>query len=88
MNNKNKLTVERIDEIKAREIDFSDIPELTEEDFKRGSFRNFKPRKKQITTNIDVDNLAWLKEAGSGYQKRLNKVLRWARQNNCPISTF
>ena len=34
------LTADRIAEIKARSIDLSDIPELTEADFSRGSFRN------------------------------------------------
>lgn len=34
------LTADRIAEIKARTIDLSDIPELTEADFSRGSFRN------------------------------------------------
>ena len=66
MNNRKTLTAERVAEIKAREIDLSDIPELTESDFARGNFRNFRPCKKQITTNIDIDTLAWLKEAGNG----------------------
>lgn len=34
------LTADRIAEIKARAIDFSDIQELTEADFSRGHFRN------------------------------------------------
>ena len=38
------LTADRIAEIKARTIDLSDIPELTEADFSRGSFRNIKEK--------------------------------------------
>ncbi len=37
-----ELNVEKINEFKKRKIDFSDIPELTEEDFKNGCFRNLK----------------------------------------------
>jgi uncharacterized protein (DUF4415 family) len=59
------------------EIDFSDIPELTEEDFKnavRGKF--YRPVKAQVTAMIDKDVLAWLKSQGKGYQTRMNAILR------------
>lgn len=78
----NNFTTERIEELR-RNIDFSDIPEI--KDFSQGHLRNWKPAKKPISLRIDLDNLEWLKEAGEGYQVRLNSVLRWARQNNCPI---
>lgn len=67
------------------EIELTDVPELTEEDFSRRHFKYWKPVKKSITVRIDLDNLAWLKEAGKGYQTRLNEVLRWTRQNGCPL---
>lgn len=76
------FTVEKIEELR-KNIDFSDIPELTSmEGF---VLKNFKPRKKLISLRIDLDNLAWLQSKGAGYQKKLNDVLRWARANNCPI---
>jgi uncharacterized protein (DUF4415 family) len=59
------------------EIDFSDIPELTEEQWKtavRGSF--YRPMKQQITARVDADVLAWLKSQGKGYQSRINAILR------------
>lgn len=69
------------------EIDTSDMPELTAADFARGQFKNFKPRKKSVTFRIDLDNLAWLQSAGEkGYQTKMNAVIRWARENNCPIA--
>ena len=68
------------------QIDTSDIPELTEEDFARGHFKYWKPVKKAITVRIDIDNLNWLKEAGKGYQTRLNDVLRWAKMHGCPLA--
>ena len=60
------------------DIDFSDIPETTHEDWigaERGKF--YRPIKKQLTVRIDADVLEWLKKDGKqGYQKRLNGILR------------
>lgn len=80
------LTAERIEEIKAFPITYDkDSPKLTAQDFSQGHFRNWKPVKKSITIRIDLDNLEWLKsKSSSGYQKRLNEILRWARQQGCP----
>ena len=81
-----KLTAEKVAEIRAKGINFDDIPELTEEDFARGHFKYWNPMKKAVTFRIDTDNLAWLQSRGAkGYQKRMNSVLRWARQNGCPL---
>ena len=84
MVSKKTLDEERIKELKAREIDLSDIPEV--KDFSSFQFRNWKPAKKAISFRIDMDNLEWLKQNGEGYQKRMNDVLRWARQNGCPLA--
>lgn len=59
------------------EIDTSDIPEMTDEQWKnarRGHF--YRPRKKQITARVDADVLDWLKSQGKGYQSRINAILR------------
>ena len=59
------------------EIDTSDIPEMTEEQWKnarRGHF--YRPRKRQITARVDADVLDWLKAQGKGYQSRINAILR------------
>jgi uncharacterized protein (DUF4415 family) len=60
------------------QIDFSDIPELTDEQWKnairhRGFYR---PVKQQITARLDSDVLHWLKSQGKGYQSRMNEILR------------
>jgi uncharacterized protein (DUF4415 family) len=58
-------------------IDFSDIPETTEQDWQgavRGKF--YRPLKRQLTVRIDADVLEWLKSQGKGYQSRLNEILR------------
>ncbi len=59
------------------EIDFSDIPEATE-DFWKTAVRNpfFRPVKKSTTLRIDADVLAWLKAQGKGYQSKINAILR------------
>lgn len=61
------------------EIDYSDIPKTTDDDWKVAEAGKFyKPIKKQVTVRIDADVLAWLKSGGSGYQTRLNRELREA----------
>lgn len=40
-----ELTAEKVAELREN-IDFSDIPELTEADFERGYFKYLKPKKK------------------------------------------
>lgn len=59
------------------EVDYSDIPPLTEEFWKnaaRGRF--YKPTKISTTLRLDSDVLAWLKAQGKGYQSRINAILR------------
>lgn len=61
------------------EIDFSDLPATTEQDWRgavRGKF--YRPIKRQLTVRIDADVLEWLKSQGKGYQSRLNDILRTA----------
>ncbi len=55
------------------EIDYSDIPPLTEEQL-AGAFR---PKSKQlIAVRLDRDVLEWLKGYGEGYSTRINQILR------------
>ena len=60
-----------------REIDTSDIPELTEEFWRnavRGKF--YRPVKQAVSLRLDADVIAWLKKDGQGYQTRANRMLR------------
>ena len=61
------------------DIDFSDLPELTEK-FWRNAIRNsfYRPVKKQLTLRLDADVIAWLRRHGKGYQTRANALLRSA----------
>ena len=59
------------------EIDFSDLPATRRKDWQgaeRGKF--YRPIKQQLTVRVDADVLEWLKSQGSGYQSRLNDILR------------
>lgn len=81
------LTRKQLEKLQKQPIDFSDIPEQTEEQLKEFYPRNWKPRKAAISARIDMDTLEWLKEPGEkGYLQRLNAVLRWARLAGCPIN--
>lgn len=87
MNTAKTLTAEEITSLKKRAIDFSDIPELTNEQAKELYPKNWKPRKKAVSARIDMDTIEWLKTPGEkGYLQRLNAVLRWARKEGCPIT--
>jgi uncharacterized protein (DUF4415 family) len=64
---------------KDREIDFSDIPELTPEMFARSVVRRGLkpvPPKAQVTLRVDRDVLEWYRRQGPGYQSRINALLR------------
>jgi len=65
------------------DIDLSDIPATTHEDWigaVHGKF--YPPDTQQLTVRIDADILAWLKQGSEkGYQKRLNAILRDAMLN-------
>lgn len=65
----------RLAETPDEDIDFSDIPELTEADFARGVWKSGS-LKKQVTVRLDPDVLAFFKQGGRGYQTRMNAVLR------------
>lgn len=69
----------RLDNLKDEDIDFSDIPPLSAEDFARSVVREgLKPPsgKCQVTLRVDADVLAWFRKQGKGYQTRINQLLR------------
>lgn len=78
MTEEQKKRLEALAAMPDEQIDTSDIPEWTKEDFAQAVPLSslFKPRKEQITARIDADILAWLKSHGKGYQTYMNKLLR------------
>src|SRR5260363_242295 len=72
-----KANLSRLAALPDSEIDTSDIPELSDAQWQtavRGRFH--KPTKTVVTTRLDSDVLEWLKSQGSGYQSRMNTILR------------
>jgi uncharacterized protein (DUF4415 family) len=56
----------------ASQIDYSDIPVLTDKQL--AQFR--RPPKKLVAVRLDADVYAWLQQYGAGYSTRINNVLR------------
>jgi uncharacterized protein (DUF4415 family) len=60
-----------------QQIDKSDIAPLGKDFWKNAASNPFYKATKQSTTvRLDSDVLQWLKSGGSGYQTRLNAILR------------
>ncbi|PYR64769.1 MAG: hypothetical protein DMF87_08030 [Acidobacteria bacterium] len=70
-----KSDLKRVDRVREERIDYSDIPELDDDVFKQ-PLVEWPPRKETITIRVDADVLDWFKSEGSGYQTRMNRVLR------------
>lgn len=69
----------RIDKQRDKDIDFSDNPEITPEMFAKSIIRKgLKPvsPKSQVTLRIDKEVLTWFKKQGTGYQTRINSLLK------------
>jgi uncharacterized protein (DUF4415 family) len=76
---KSKTDWKRVDAMTDEGIDLSDVPEISTEMFARAVVRRgLKPvlRKAQITLRVDSDVLEWYKKQGSGYQTKINALLR------------
>jgi len=75
---KSRTDWKRVDVMRDEDIDTSDIPEITPEQFAKAMIRKgLRPvaRKKQVTLRIDEDVLEWFKQQGSGYQTHINELL-------------
>lgn len=70
--------LERLRAMRDEDIDFSDIPEITDwSGFHRADF--YRPVKQPVTLRLDADVVAWFKARASeneGYQTTINRVLR------------
>jgi uncharacterized protein (DUF4415 family) len=76
-----KKELEAVAGLKDSQIDFSDAAEVR--DWSGAVVgRFYRPVKKSLTIRIDADVLAWLKAQGSGYQTRINSLLRAAMESH------
>ena len=75
---KSGTDLKRLDAMTDADIDFSDIPEVTPEMFAKGVVRRgLQPiTKQQLTLRLDSDVIEWFKKQGSGYQTKMNALLR------------
>lgn len=72
-----KAELKALEAMPDSQIDYSDIPPLTDK-FWKNAVRNpfYKPIKQATTVRVDSDVLLWLKGQGKGYQTRINAILR------------
>ena len=65
----------RVDAMTDEEIDTSEVQPLDQSFFAEAEVR-MPAAKPSITIRLDSDILDWFKSQGSGYQTRINSVLR------------
>ena len=70
---------ETSDEVRDETIDFSEIPELTPEQFAKAIVRKglkSQTGRQQVILYLDTDVLDWFKGLGKGYRTRISELLR------------
>jgi len=72
---KGKTDFRRLRRMGDAAIDNSDIPRLGKSFWKTAKLRMPEP-KDRLTIRVDHDVVQWLKKTGSGYQTRINAILR------------
>lgn len=70
-----KSDLKRVDQLKDRDIDYSDSPGLDDSFFKKAVIKLPTP-KDSVTLRIDHQVLEWFKGQGKGYQTRINAILK------------
>jgi uncharacterized protein (DUF4415 family) len=71
--------IERLRAMTQADIDTSEIPEISPEQFARSVVRRGLqpiPAKAQLTIRVDREVLEWFRSQGRGYQTRINALLR------------
>ncbi|MDZ3993307.1 BrnA antitoxin family protein [Pseudomonas sp. Teo4] len=74
MTKESKTDWSRLAQQDDQDIDTSDIAALDDDFFRTAELR--VPAKQTVTIRLDSDVLAWFKEQGTGYQTRINQLLR------------
>jgi uncharacterized protein (DUF4415 family) len=79
ISSKSETDLQRLERTIDEDIDLSDCPEITPEQFAKAVIRQGLPvnrNKAQVTLRIDSDVLDWFKSQGRGYQTQINSLLR------------
>jgi uncharacterized protein (DUF4415 family) len=68
----------RLAAMRDEDIDLSDIPETTDEQWAQRRPGLYRPNKQTVTIRLDADVVAWFKDHADwrGYQTEINRVLR------------
>ncbi len=74
MKKPSKTDWQKLQKMTDKDIDTGDIPELDADFFRRATLHI--PNKQSVTLRLDADVLEWFKDQGTGYQTRINKLLR------------
>lgn len=70
-----KTNWKKVDSLKDDQIDYTDIPELDENFWKKAEL--IKPKNKvKLTIRLDEDIVQWFKSKGKGYQTKINSILK------------
>lgn len=69
--------------MRDEDIDYSDIPPLTPEVFRKAV--PWPGKKRQITLRLDPDVVDYFQSLGRGYQTMINAVLRTYVQSSKPV---
>jgi len=72
---KGNTDFKRLRGMRDADIDYSDIPKLDDSFWKAAKLTMPQP-KDRLTIRLDHDVVEWLKKNGSGYQTRINAILR------------
>jgi uncharacterized protein (DUF4415 family) len=69
--------MQKLAALPEHQIDTSGIPELPVGAWKQAlQGKWYRPVKQAVSIRLDADVLAWLKAKGSGYQTKVNRLLR------------
>src|SRR5437667_12718389 len=69
--------IRRFDAIRDDQINTTDIPEITEEQMRKGVVGHlYRPIKKPVTIRLDADVIAWIHHGGPAHQPKAIRSLR------------
>lgn len=74
-NNTSQTDWKRLDAMTDEEIDYSDIPPLTEEFFENATLRIPAIQARNLI-QLDADVMAWFRERDAEYRSTINSILR------------
>jgi uncharacterized protein (DUF4415 family) len=77
--NKSLTDWTKLDNMEDEDLDFSDCPEITPEQFASATVRHGQKSlltKEAVTLNIDSDVINWFKSQKTSYQNVINALLR------------